>query len=250
MTHQTEATVRAVLKADGGVDDAGINAALAMLNRRRKDAAAPPRILRIGDVMNLLSVSRPTVRRYVKFGHLALFYGRERRALGVTSESFVRFTERRSRGTNAPGTVDDAPGHKGWTRREKSRMLRSSLELKMRNMMHFDGRTTQRQKCERIDELLRQFPEASFNMGCHAAGVPRSTYANHRLRNKRDKTRYAAMRRTVIDAVSTLHPDRSEEVNISALLKQLQRQRIRIARQTLRDALHKAGYTLRQRGRA
>ena len=213
-------------------------------------AAAPPRILRIGDVMNLLSVSRPTVRRYVKFGHLALFYGRERRALGVTSESFVRFTERRSRGTNAPGTVDDAPGHKGWTRREKSRMLRSSLELKMRNMMHFDGRTTQRQKCERIDELLRQFPEASFNMGCHAAGVPRSTYANHRLRNKRDKTRYAAMRRTVIDAVSALHPDRSEEVNISALLKQLQRKRIRIARQTLRDALHKAGYILRPRGRA
>ena len=119
MKPETEMAVRGVLMMDADVKKENVERALDVL--RGKDDGGEEAIIhnvRFDDARDILKVSRRTLRHYLDSGYLDRVYGGGRRAIGVSRESLLRFTNRRTvshkgaRGaaTVACGKACDVPG--------------------------------------------------------------------------------------------------------------------------------------------
>ena len=95
MTPQTEMTLRSLLAMDHEVRQELVERAVDALHHRNEPERELTQVIRYKDAMKLLGVSRDTINYYVRHGHLERVYGCGRqRALGISKESYVRFTSR------------------------------------------------------------------------------------------------------------------------------------------------------------
>lgn len=124
MKSETEMAVRGVLMMDADVTKESVERVIDIL--RGKDDGSEEAIIhnvRFDDARDILKISRRTLRHYLDSGYLDRVYGGGRRAIGVSRESLLRFTNRRTvshKGANGATTVAygkacDVPG-RPWAR--------------------------------------------------------------------------------------------------------------------------------------
>ena len=97
MKPQTELTLRSVLSLDKSVNRSAIDRAVSLLKGSPTHDDDLVRVMPYREVLARLKVNKYTLRYYVKRGYLTKVLGAGNRAIGVTWESFHRFTRARTR---------------------------------------------------------------------------------------------------------------------------------------------------------
>ena len=95
MKIETENAVRSILSLDPEVSQENLEKAIHILWGRVESEDDLVHVLRYKEVMNLLHVHRRTLEYYIDKGYLDRVYGRGERALGISRDSFIRFTTER-----------------------------------------------------------------------------------------------------------------------------------------------------------
>ena len=97
MRTQTETAVRNILEMDDEVVKQDIERAIDVLRGKKDETGTEGlvQVLRRKDVMNLLRIHRRTLDYYIDMGYLDRVYGGGKKAIGISRESFIRFTSRR-----------------------------------------------------------------------------------------------------------------------------------------------------------
>lgn len=103
MKCQTEMTLRSILALDASVAKADVERAIALLRGKPTHEKDLVHVMRYSEAMKRLGVSRDTINYYVRHGHLKRVYGSGRqRALGISWESYHRFTRLQDKPTISP----------------------------------------------------------------------------------------------------------------------------------------------------
>lgn len=97
MKPSTEATLRSILALDKSVMPASTERAISLLKGTPANEDDLIRVMPYRDVLERLKVNKYTLRYYVNHGYLTKVCGAGKRAIGVTWESFHRFTRREVR---------------------------------------------------------------------------------------------------------------------------------------------------------
>ena len=95
MKLETEAAIRSILSLDEQVDKEALERAIYILHGRVKSDQDLVHVLRFKEVRKLLNVHRRTLEYYINQGYLDRVYGRGQRAIGITRDSYLRFTTQR-----------------------------------------------------------------------------------------------------------------------------------------------------------
>ena len=95
MKIETENAVRSILSLDPEVSQENLEKAIHILWGRVESEDDLVHVLRYKEVMDLLHVHRRTLEYYIDRGYLDRVYGRGERALGISRDSFIRFTTQR-----------------------------------------------------------------------------------------------------------------------------------------------------------
>ena len=95
MKIETENAIRSILSLDPEVSQENLEKAVHILWGRVESEDDLVHVLRFKEVMNLLHVHRRTLEYYIDKGYLDRVYGRGERALGISRDSYIRFTTER-----------------------------------------------------------------------------------------------------------------------------------------------------------
>jgi len=95
MTTQTETLVRQIFALDTTISHEEMEHAIDILHGKPKDSEDLIHVLKFKEVTKLLNIHRRTLEYYISQGYLDRVYGRGKRALGISRESYLRFTTRR-----------------------------------------------------------------------------------------------------------------------------------------------------------
>lgn len=95
MKVETENAIRSILSLDPEVSQENLEKAIHILWGRVESEDDLVHVLRFKEVMNLLHVHRRTLEYYIDKGYLDRVYGRGERALGISRDSYIRFTTER-----------------------------------------------------------------------------------------------------------------------------------------------------------
>ena len=95
MKAQTEAAIRNIVAIDTEIKQSDLEKAINVLRGNSDGTEGLVHVLRRKEVMKLLGVHRRTLDYYLDKGYLDRVYGGGKRAIGVSRESFERFTSRR-----------------------------------------------------------------------------------------------------------------------------------------------------------
>ena len=94
MKAQTEAAIRNIAGLDPEVKQENIEKAIRYLNGET-DGPNEVEVMKRKDVMALLRITRRTLDNYLERGLMDRVYAGGKKAIGVSRESFIRFTTRR-----------------------------------------------------------------------------------------------------------------------------------------------------------
>ena len=92
MKPQTEKVLRSIFAVDSEIKGEDVERAIAVLRGQPNEDSDLIRVIPYREVLDRLKVTKYTLRYYVKRGYLTKVRGAGSRAIGVTMESFNRFT--------------------------------------------------------------------------------------------------------------------------------------------------------------
>lgn len=95
MKIQTELAIRSIAGTDAEITPDNLEKALRVLRGIPDSTDDLIHVLRRKEVEELLHVHRRTIDYYLDNGYLDRVYGGGKRAIGISRESFIRFTTRR-----------------------------------------------------------------------------------------------------------------------------------------------------------
>ena len=95
MKRETEEMIRNLVKVDGEIDPNDAERALNVLRGVKEGTEELVHVMKRKDVIKLLGIHRRTLDYYVSKGYLDNVYGGGQRAIGISRESFIRFTTKR-----------------------------------------------------------------------------------------------------------------------------------------------------------
>ena len=95
MKAETETVVRSIASIDPEITKEMMEHAIDILHGKPKDSEDLIHVLKFKEVTKLLNIHRRTLEYYISQGYLDRVYGRGKRALGISRESYLRFTTRR-----------------------------------------------------------------------------------------------------------------------------------------------------------
>ena len=95
MKVETEQMIRSMAKMDGEVNPNDLERAINIMRGVKDDNLDLVHVIRRKDAMKMLGVHRRTLDYYLKMGYLDRVYGGGQRAIGISRESFIRFTSHR-----------------------------------------------------------------------------------------------------------------------------------------------------------
>ena len=95
MKPETETAIRSIVSMDAEVTKEMLERAVDILRGKADSDEELVRVLRYKEVIDLLHIHRRTLDYYIEKGYLDRVYGRKQRALGISRDSFLRFTSRR-----------------------------------------------------------------------------------------------------------------------------------------------------------
>ena len=93
MKAQTEAAIRSIAGMDSDVRQEDVEKAIRFL-KGESDAQPEIEVMKRKDVMSLLRITRRTLDNYLERGLMDRVYAGGKKAIGVSRESFIRFTTR------------------------------------------------------------------------------------------------------------------------------------------------------------
>ena len=96
MRIETETAVRSIVSIDDEVTKEMAERAINLLRGNCPEQEVIIHNVRFEDAIDILKVSRRTLRHYLDTGHLDRVYGGGCRAIGVSRESLLRFMSRRT----------------------------------------------------------------------------------------------------------------------------------------------------------
>lgn len=102
MKAQTEAAVRNILAMDEEVEKDNIERCISILRGQPQDKDLI-QVIRYKEALKHLQCHRRTLEYYIQKGYLKRVYGGGERAIGISRESFIRFTQLRVVGPGAAG---------------------------------------------------------------------------------------------------------------------------------------------------
>lgn len=98
MKIEIEATIRSVLKMDGGLTDLRIEEAICIMKDDRDNPISPLHYIRYKELCEISQLHRQTIEKYIQLGILKRAYKPGRQiAIGVTRESYDLLTSRDSK---------------------------------------------------------------------------------------------------------------------------------------------------------
>lgn len=95
MKPQTEAALRNIASMDPSVRPEDIEKAIRFLNGETDGVKEEIEVIKRKDVMELLRIKRRTLDNYLERGLMDRVYGGGKKAIGISRESFIRFTTMR-----------------------------------------------------------------------------------------------------------------------------------------------------------
>ena len=95
MKVETEQMIRSMAKMDGEINKNDLERAINIMRGVKDGNQDLVHVIRRKDAMKLLGVHRRTLDYYLKMGYLDRVYGGGQRAIGISRESFIRFTSHR-----------------------------------------------------------------------------------------------------------------------------------------------------------
>lgn len=102
MKSETETLLRNIISLDSEITKENAEKAIDIMRGKVVTDDDLVHVLRYKEVMDLLHVHRRTLEYYIDRGYLDRVYGRGERALGISRESFLRFTTQRRVVRNHP----------------------------------------------------------------------------------------------------------------------------------------------------
>ena len=97
MKAQTEKLMRNLAKMDGEIKGEDLERAITVMRGVKEDGSDLVHVIRRKDAMRMLHVHRRTLDYYIAKGYLERVFAGGQRALGISRESFIRFTSQRAR---------------------------------------------------------------------------------------------------------------------------------------------------------
>lgn len=95
MKAETEIALRGILQLDPEVVRSDIDRAIDLLCGKKNEDTELVQVIRRKDAMKWLGVHRRTLDYYIEKGYLERVYGGGQKAIGISRESYLRFTARR-----------------------------------------------------------------------------------------------------------------------------------------------------------
>ena len=95
MKPETETLLRNIISLDPEITKENAERAIDTLRGKLQSDEDLVHVLRFKEVRKLLNVHRRTLEYYINQGYLDRVYGRGQRAIGITRDSFLRFTTQR-----------------------------------------------------------------------------------------------------------------------------------------------------------
>ena len=107
MKIETENAIRSIAATDPDVNREILNQAIDILNgkamvEKAQESEPLVKVIRFTDVCDLLKIHRMTLQYYLSKGYLDRVYGAGKRALGISRDSYIRFTTERRIVKNKP----------------------------------------------------------------------------------------------------------------------------------------------------
>ena len=102
MKSETETLLRNIISLDSEITKENAEKAIDVMRGKVETESDLVHVLRYKEVMDLLHVHRRTLEYYIEKGYLDRVYGRGERALGISRDSYLRFTTRRTVVRNKP----------------------------------------------------------------------------------------------------------------------------------------------------
>lgn len=96
MKTETENAIRSIASMDPEITKEELERAMDILHGKPKNDEDLVRILKFKEVTKLMNIHRRTLEYYISQGYLDRVYGRGKRALGISRDSYLRFTTRRA----------------------------------------------------------------------------------------------------------------------------------------------------------
>ena len=243
MKSSTEATFRAIIGTDAGVDPALVEQALSILKAHHEDSAEVPTVIRIKDARAMLGVSKKTIQRYLNAGLLERVYGAGKWTLGISMKSYIAFTE------NRPSKIDTArpaPLPRP-SRRAARRQAREVLKRKIAWALRSTSTAPRLQRYLAIESYIAAHPEHSYYLVCEAVGIPDRSYATFKRTSKRGMTKYAIRRMEILRLIQEMVPDKSAPVNARKLTRRMNTLHHNVSDSTVRRILKAYGYKILSR---
>ena len=241
MKPSSEVALRSVLAADNEINGEVAERAISALKDSRPETDKLIEVLRIGKVCRMLCLSRTAIQRYLNAGLLNRVTGAGRWTLGVSKESYIRFTEQRRIRVEKERLTQHPPPPRpsGWAiRRQKREMLKRKIAWELRKSK--DAPRLQRYLA--IESYIATHPEHSYYLVCEAVGIPDRSYATFTRTSKRGETKYAIRRREILRLIQEMHPDKSVPVNVRKLTRRMNALRHNFSNSTVGRVLKLHGY--------
>ena len=243
MKSSTEATFRAIIGTDAGVDPALVDQALSILKDSHDETAELTSVIRIKDVCGMLGVSKKTLQKYLNAGLLERVYGGGKWTLGISMKSYIRFTE------NRPSKIDKAkpaPLPRP-SRRAAMHQAREVAKRKIAWALRSTSSAPRLQRYLAIESYLAAHPEHTYYLICEAVGIPDRSYATFKRTSKRGVTKYAMRRSEILRLIQAMVPDKSVPVNARNLTRRMNKLHHNFSNSTVGRVLKANGYKILSR---
>ena len=110
MKAETETLLRNIISLDPDITKENAEKAIDIMRGKVESDDDLVRVLRYKEVTDLLHIHRRTLEYYIEKGYLDRVYGPGERALGISRDSYLRFTTQRTVVRNRPARRGDKDG--------------------------------------------------------------------------------------------------------------------------------------------
>ena len=95
MKKETEVAIRNIIAMDPSIRSEDAERAIRLLSGEKDGGVPEIEMIKRKDVMELLHITRRTLDNYLERGLMDRVYAGGKKAIGISRESFIRFTTRR-----------------------------------------------------------------------------------------------------------------------------------------------------------
>ena len=212
MNINTELALRSVFDCDETISKDRIEGAIRIMNGLAPYEEKPVQVIRFSELVRLLGASRRSITNYIRHGLLDPVYGSgNRRAYGVTMESYTRFIRERSENRNPPTPEKTRKLLESLhAKSNRKARIREGMCMKIRALLKLSPSAGRQEKFEAVKRVLEATSGFSKALVCEAAGLHVSTYNTYA---ERPQGAWANMRKRASVALQIIRTNFSAELD-------------------------------------